>query len=125
LTCGGPVEGGRKAVFVGRERVGSREVLVVDTVMPDGFSPTLLFDAETYLLLKQEEHSSTGTDIRSYGDYRRIGAVMEPHEVEWQRDGKTFLMSVDRVTHNAPLDEQRFAFGPVPAGKALPAMADL
>jgi hypothetical protein len=93
--------------------------------MPDGFSRTLSFDADTLLLLKQEEHSSAGTDVRSYGDYRRVGGVMEPHEIEWQRDGETFLISVDRVTHNGPVDEQLFAFAPPPAAKALPAMADL
>ena len=123
LTCGGPVAGG-KAVFVGRERVGGRPVLVVDTVMPDGFSRTLSVDAETYLLLKQEEHSITGTDIRTYGDYRRVGGVMEPHDIEWQRDGETFLLSVDRVAHTEPVEDRVFAFAG-PAGEALPKMADL
>ena len=125
LACGGPVDGDRRAFFVGRDRVGSRPVLVMDAVMPGGFSHTLSFDAETYLLLKQEEHSKAGTDIRSYGDYRRVDGVMEPHEVEWQRDGETFLISVDRVTHNAPVDDAVFAFGPRPAGEALPSMTDL
>jgi hypothetical protein len=125
LACGGPVDGGRRAFFVGRDRAGDRQVLVVDTIMAGGFSRTLSFDADTYLLLKQEEHSPAGTDIRSYGDYRRVGGVMEPHEIEWTRDGETFLVSVDRVTHNAPVDEAVFAFGPRPAGEALPTMADL
>jgi hypothetical protein len=125
VTCAAPSDGERRAVFVGRGRIRERPVLVVDTIMPNGFARTLSFDADTYLLLKQEDHSRAGTDIRSYGDYRRVGGVLEPHEIEWQRDGQTFLLAVDRVAHNAPVDEVAFAFGPAESSDALPKMADL
>jgi hypothetical protein len=125
LVCAGPGDGDRRAVFVGRERVRERPALVVDTIMPDGFARTLSFDAETHLLLKQEERSRAGTDVRWYGAYRRVGQVMEPHEIEWQRDGQTFQISVDRVSHNAPVDEATFAFGTAAAGEPLPKMTDL
>jgi hypothetical protein len=124
MACGEPVDTQRRAVIAERGRVRERPVLVVDTIMPDGFARTLSFDAETYLLLKQEEHSPAGTDVRVYGDYRRTGRVLVPHEIEWERDGQAFLLSVDRVTHDAPVDEAVFAFAAT-GGEALPDMGAL
>ena len=124
LACGGPVDAQRRTMIAEPGRVRERQVLVVDTIMPDGFARTLSFDAKTYLLLQQEEHSAAGTDVRVYGDYRRVGRVMVPHEIEWERDGQVFLLSVDRVTHDAPMDDAVFAFTAL-GGDALPNINDL
>jgi hypothetical protein len=39
---------------------------------------------------------------------------MEPHRVEWRRDGETHLIAVERVAHNGPIDASMFD-APAPA----------
>ena len=45
---------------------------------------------------------------RLFDDYRRVDQVMEPHRIEWHRNGETFRITVERVIHNAPIDDTVF-----------------
>ena len=107
-------------VFVtGQDRVRDRPVIVVVAITSDGTRRTLFFDAQSYLLVKDEQQTDAGVEERFFDDYRRVDQVMEPHRIEWQRNGETFRIVVERVTHNAPVDEHVFD---VPAAPTEPAL---
>ena len=96
-------------VFLARQgRVRDRPVVVLTAVTSDGTQRTLFFDANNYLLVKDEQETDAGVDERFFDDYRRVGMVMEPHRIEWHRNGEVLQIAVERVTHNAAIDEQAF-----------------
>jgi membrane protein implicated in regulation of membrane protease activity len=104
----------------GRDQVRGQPVIVAVAVTPDGTKRTLFFDASSYLLLKDEQQTEAGLEERFFDDYRPVDQVMEPHRIEWHRNGETFRIAVERVTHNAPLDGQAFD---VPAAPGEPPLA--
>jgi hypothetical protein len=114
-----PSAKGRSLTFVGPDRVRGRPVFVVAAVTPDGLRRTLFFDTETHLLLKDEQATEAGLEVRFFDQYRRVNQVMEPHQIEWQRNGETFRIAIARVTHNAALDERAFDFMPAPVDPPL------
>jgi hypothetical protein len=103
----------------GRAQVRGRQVVVVVALTPDGMRRTLFFDARSYLLVKDEQQTEAGVEERFFDDYRPVDEVMEPHRIEWHRTGETFLISVERITHNAPPGGQEFD---VPAAPSEPSL---
>lgn len=92
----------------GRGQVRDRPALLVATIAADGAKRTLFFDADSYLLLKDERDTAGGMEERFFDDYRAVDQVLEPHRIEWRRNGETFRIVVSRVMHNAPLDDRMF-----------------
>ena len=92
----------------GREQVRGREVLVLNALTVDGTPRTLFFDANSYLLVKDAQTTDAGVEERFFDDYRVVDHVLEPHRIEWHRNGETLRIEVERVTHNAPLDGAAF-----------------
>jgi hypothetical protein len=95
--------------LVGQEQVRGHSAIVVMAVAPDGVRRTLSFDAGSYLLVKDALQTETGGEERFFDDYRRVDQVLEPHRIEWHRNGDTFQIVVERITHNLPLDAGMFA----------------
>jgi hypothetical protein len=115
-------EGRRQFTLVGKDRVGGRPVFVVDAMTHDVFKRTLFFDADTYLLLKEQHETGAGSDTRVFGDYRRVGQVMEPHRIEWHRGDESVVITVERVTHNGTIDDRVFDFPRPPAAPPIDAV---
>jgi hypothetical protein len=91
-----------------RDQVRGRPVFVLVTVTPDGISRKLFLDTESYLLVKDEQTTDGGVEERFFDDYRPVDQVLEPHRIEWHRNGETFAIAVERITHNAVGDEGVF-----------------
>jgi hypothetical protein len=105
--------------LVGREQVRDRSAIVVMALAPDGVKRTLFFDADTHLLVKDQQQTDAAVEERFFDDYRRIDQVMEPHRIEWRRNGETFQIVVERLAHNLPIDPATFAVPLLPAGPDL------
>ena len=58
--------------------------------------------------MKDERETDAGLEERFFDDYRRIGDVLEPHRIEWRRNGDTFEIVVERVVHNTSIDRSVF-----------------
>jgi outer membrane lipoprotein-sorting protein len=91
-----------------RDQVRGHPVTVLVAFTPDGMKRTLSFDAQTHLLVKDELQTDAGLEERFFDDYRRVGQVMEPHRIEWHRNGETFRIDVERVVHNETIDGATF-----------------
>jgi hypothetical protein len=103
----------------GRDQVRGHPVIAVVALTPDGTERTLFFDAGSYLLVKDEHETDAGLEERFFDDYRPVDRVMEPHRIEWHRNGETFKIAVERVTHNAPVDGEVFDVPAPPADPPL------
>lgn len=105
--------------IVARDQVRGRQVIIVAAVAPDGVRRTLFLDANSYLLVKDEEQTDAGVEERFFDDYRRVDEVLEPHRIEWHRNGETLQIAVERVAHNTPLDGAVFDAPSPPADAPL------
>jgi hypothetical protein len=99
----------------GRDQVRGHDVIVLVTVTADGIARRLFFDAGSYLLLKDEQQTGGGLEERFYDDYRQVEGVLEPHQIEWHRNGQVFRLAVEHVSHNGPVDRTAFDVPGVPA----------
>ena len=108
-----------QVAVTGRDQVRGHQVIVVVAVTPDGIMRTLFFDASSYLLVKDKQQTDAGVEERFFDDYRPVDQVMEPHRIEWHRNGETFQIVVERITHNAPLDGLVFDVPSAPAEPPL------
>ena len=103
----------------GRDDVRGHPAIVLVAIASDGTTTRLFFDANSYLLVKDEQQTNAGVDERFFDDYRRVDQVMEPHRMEWRLSGETFRIAVERVTHNAPIGAQVFDVPVAPTAPLL------
>jgi hypothetical protein len=103
----------------GRDQVRGHQVIGVVIVPSNGATRTLYFDAGSYLLVKDVQQADGGVEERFFDDYRRVDGVLEPHRIEWHRNGGTFRIAVEHVVYNAPLDAHLFDTPAPVAGPAL------
>ena len=116
-------DGRRQFTLVGKDQVRGRPVFVVDAITHDVIKRTLFFDADTYLLLEEQHEGEDGPEMRFFGDYRRVGQVMEPHRIEWRRGDESIVITVDKVAHNAAIGERVFDFPHSPDAPPIDAVA--
>jgi hypothetical protein len=115
-----------KVQLLPRDAVDGRTVLVIEFTTRTGIQRRLSFDAQTYLLLKEDylraDPASAGPGVREeifYADYRAVDGVQEPHRITLRRGAETWDAHINKVTHNSVLDAQVFHF-PARATSALP-----
>ena len=107
--------------ITGREEVRGRAVIVVVALTAEGTKRTVSFDAASYLVVKDAQETEGGAEERFYDDYRPVNGVMEPHRIEWHRNGETLQIAVQRISHNTPIDAAVFDFLAAPAEPRLDA----
>jgi hypothetical protein len=91
-----------------QEQLNGHAVIVIIAVTPDGVTRTLFFDRDSHLLVKDQWQTNGIVEERFFDDYRPVDQVREPHRIEWHRNGDTFRIAVERVIHNAPVDDEAF-----------------
>jgi hypothetical protein len=101
----------------GKDKVGEREVYVVEGLLPDGTPERLYFDTQTGLLLRlsTERASQFGklpADLYLW-DYREVDGIKLPF---WQLQSSTLptgggvalTIKWEQIKHNVPIDESIF-----------------
>jgi hypothetical protein len=101
-----------KLVVKGTEKIGDREVYVVEGT-PDGSSPeTFYFDSQSGLLLRQdaERDSPQGKQaIQGFMDnYTEVDGVKLPFKLRQVTPAFTIDIKVEEVKHNVPVDDAKF-----------------
>ena len=104
-----------KIDFKGKEKIGKREAFHLEA--PRGGNPKRwYFDVETGLLLRTEVRNAEGKLVNSedYEDYRAVDGIQIPFTTrQVAEDGTEIIITLNSVTHNAPIDEAKFE-KPVP-----------
>lgn len=89
-------------IFSGKEKVGEREVYVLQELFGIMGAEKLYFDVETGLLLRR--------DNVYYEDYREVDGVKLPFLIrEESANGFNFIFRVTEIKHNLPIDDATFA----------------
>jgi outer membrane lipoprotein-sorting protein len=114
-----PAGGRRRLTLVGKDQVRGRPVFVVDVMTQDVLKRTLSFDANSYLLVKEQHDTEAGSVTRFFDDYRRVGQVMEPHRIEWHRGDESVAITVKQIAHNVAIDERVFDFPQPPTAPPI------
>jgi hypothetical protein len=99
--------------------VDGKEAFAIEFIREDR-KTKLLFDAKTYLIIKQERDTADGAEEIFYGDYRAVDGVMEPFAIKIKSGAKEFLIIVEKVEHNKAPDETAFRHPQMPSDKPLP-----
>lgn len=113
-----------KVQLLGRETVAGRPALPVEMTTRSGLQRKLYFDAESYLLLKDEEEREGGREEIFFGDYRAVDGVQEPFRISIRRGAETLDIAVREVTHNGVVAASVFDF-PNRSARPLPDLPTL
>jgi hypothetical protein len=105
----------------GKEKIGDREVYVVEAMSLDQKVEKLFFDTESGLLLRRTVFTETklGLDPEQtdYEDYREVDGVKLPFVVRASYLDDNHLgttRTLTEVKQNMPIDDARFEMPPVP-----------
>lgn len=110
-----PEKYGIKYTFKGKEKIDTKDCLVLVQTTSDGHETTMYLDPATYLTYKakgKELDSQTNTEVMTesaFGDYRKEGDVMIAHSMTTFRDGQEFMkMTITKVAFNSNLEDTFF-----------------
>jgi len=107
-------EAGAKVELMGKDKVGAREVYVLQYTPKAGLPSKQYFDAETHLLLRtvtKADVPAAGGQIeetRDWADYREVDRVKVPFAVSVVSPVQTFAITFTKVEHNKPIDDAMF-----------------
>lgn len=84
----------------------------------------LYFDAATGLLIREEIPAGDSVTIYDYSDYRQVGAVKEPFQINLKIGEDAYLIKFDQIVHNPKIADAVFDF-PKISGEPLPDISAL
>lgn len=97
----------------GRAKVGERETYVVEATHEGDTPDKFYFDTQTGLLLRSDAvvDSPQGRvpSESTFEDYRAVGGLMMPHTTRVSQGPVTFIVRVEEIKHDAPLEDKIFA----------------
>ena len=106
----------------GKEKIGDREVYVLNGTGTDGKRQRLFFDAETGLLLRRTVYMPTMIGVIpeqvDFEDYRDVEGVKFPFTARTSSievGNPVSIRKFAEVKLNAPVDESKFNMPPAPA----------
>ncbi len=109
---------------LGNEKVAGRAAIAVEMTTRSGLQRKLFFDAENYLLLKDEEERDGGHEEFFFGDYRAVDGVREPYRMTIRRGAESLDVTVREIVHNSGVTAAIFDF-PNRSARPLPDLAEL
>jgi hypothetical protein len=107
-------ERGSDVEYVGQEQVDGRDTHKLKVTLSRGGVRWLYLDAETALEVKMETtRIVTGRERRvatDYSDWREVDGLLIAHRQDTRTEGdeEAHFLTVERVTVNPPLDDDRF-----------------
>jgi outer membrane lipoprotein-sorting protein len=108
-------ENGNKAELLGKEKLGDRDVIVVQLTPKTGSASKQYFDAATYMVLKTVTTVNVpqlGRDVEQtteFDDYRAVDGVKLPHTIKSSNPVQSFTLTATSIEHNKELEDAMFA----------------
>ncbi len=101
-----------KMVVRGRERVGTRDAVVIDATPTEGSPTAFFFDAENGLMIRTDTSRTSPegeVQIQAFmEDYRVVDGINMPHTVRQVTAQFTMVIRITEVKHNVTLDDKMF-----------------
>lgn len=113
-----------KIVSGGKTNIDGKPANVVLLNTAKGIVIKLYFDALTNLPIREEIPSGETSKNFSYGDYRKIGGVMQPFEIKLTIGTEAFNIKLDDIKINESIAKAEFDF-PKTSAEPLPEIATL
>jgi hypothetical protein len=102
-----------KMTVVGKQKVGEVETWVIEATPKEGSPEKWYFDAQTGLLIRRdlERESPQGKMlIEAYlENYKEVDGIKTPFTVRQVTPAMTFMVKIDEVKHNVPVEDAKFA----------------
>jgi hypothetical protein len=108
----------------GQAPVGNRPAYVIEFTTRTGIKRKVFFDAENYLILKEEQDAEGSPEEIVFADHRPVDGVMEPFRIEMRRNRETFEIAIGQVVHNAHIEDAVFDY-PKTSAAPVPDIATL
>jgi hypothetical protein len=100
----------------GREKMGGRDVYVIEGTNNEAFREELFFDAATWLLVRRYGEIKTVLGPLpfqvDYEDYREVDNIKLPFTVRWSLPGNGWTDRIVEIKHNVKIEEQKFKVAP-------------
>ncbi|OGD21876.1 MAG: hypothetical protein A2W03_10845 [Candidatus Aminicenantes bacterium RBG_16_63_16] len=110
-----PEKYGIKYEYKGKEKIDTKEYLVLEQTTADGHKTTMYLDPGSNLPYKakgMEIDAQTNAEVMTesvFGDYRKEGDITIAHSLTTVRDGQEFMkLSINKVTFNSNLEDAFF-----------------
>ena len=101
-----------KIVVKGKDKVGDRDVFVVEATPVESSTETWYFDAQSGLILRQdaERESPQGKQaVQSFlEDYKEVDGVKIPFSIRQVTPQFTVTIKIEDVKSNVPIDDAKF-----------------
>ena len=101
-----------KIVVKGKDKVGDRDVFVVEATPVESSTETWYFDAQSGLILRQdaERESPQGKQaVQSFlEDYKEVDGVKIPFSIRQVTPQFTITIKIEDVKSNVPIDDAKF-----------------
>lgn len=102
-----------KIELVGKEKVNGREAYVLRLTRSDGKPITSLYDAQTFLLVRQTGVRDTAQGPLAFradlSDYREVEGIKAPFLITQQTGGSTITIRVVELKNNVEIEDAKFA----------------
>ena len=101
-----------KMTLTGKDKVGDRDVYVIEATPADGKPEKMYFDTQTGLLLRLDndrESPQGAAHVETYfEDYKETGGVKTPFTIRIVRPDISFTIKTAEVKQNVPIDDAKF-----------------
>lgn len=100
--------------YVGKEKIGDKEYIVLEQIFSDGFKSSLYIDQDTYLTYKTKAKTvnQMGVEVESesvFSDYRKVNGTMVPYQITIYQDGEEYMtIKIAEIKFNSGLDDSFF-----------------
>jgi zinc protease len=102
-----------KFAVTGKEKIGERDVYILDASSAQGDPDKMYFDLQTGLLVRDVSLHHTPEGVGKYqddlSDYREVDGIKLPFTIHQTSADSEFTIQWTEVRHNIPLDDSQFS----------------
>jgi hypothetical protein len=99
-----------KISAAGKSTINGKAANAVVLTTAKGVQIKLYFDAATNLLLREEIPAGETVKVIDYGDYRKVGSVLEAFSIVSKIGDETYEIELTEVKHNPQIAKSAFDF---------------
>jgi zinc protease len=100
-----------KMTVRGKDKVGEREVYVLDAVTAEGTPEVFYFDTQSGLLVRNDSQRSTPQGkmlVKVYmDDYKEVDGVKMPFTIRQDTEAMNFVIKFTEIKHNVPVEDAK------------------
>jgi hypothetical protein len=110
--------------LIGNAQVRDKDAWQIEVTAANGIKREVYFDAATHLIAEEKATIGGAEETMTYGDYRTVGGVKVPYQIELRRGDNVYQIAVTRAEVNGVIGERVFDF-PKKSQVQLPDLKDL